>query len=204
MGRLKNLNFTIIPRQRDKLNGEDVVSKPEPHSRQVQGISKYLITLCSSVKGPRFRKEKPTAQSVQDDPSHWTDGLSLRAKGFAVIFLINMTFIAVAIGLSKKYDDDRGFLNGAVIYEGSCTLTKRWSTALHLIINILSTCMLAMSTYCMQVLVAPTRQDIDEHHARKRWLDIGYISWRNILVLDKYRLVLLMILAITAIPFHLM
>ncbi|KAJ5976048.1 hypothetical protein N7481_009755 [Penicillium waksmanii] len=139
MGGPKNLNFTINRRQRDKLNGEDAVSKPEPHNRQVQGISKYLIALCSSVKCLRFRREKRTAQSVQDDSSHWTDGLLLRAKGFAVIFLINMAFIAVAIGLLKKYDDDRGFLNGAVIYEGSCTLTKRWSTALHLIINILST-----------------------------------------------------------------
>lgn len=83
-------------------------------------------------------------------------------------------------------------------------MTSQWSTALHLIINILSTGILAASNYCMQTLVAPTREDIDASHARGKWLDIGTPSLGNLKVTPKHRVALWLVLWITATPFHLM
>ncbi|KAJ5694398.1 hypothetical protein N7536_004810 [Penicillium majusculum] len=92
----------------------------------------------------------------------------------------------------------------AVIYQSSCTLSNRWDIALHLTINILGTSILAASNYCMQTLVAPTREEIDEFHVRGRWLDIGSASVKNLLAIGRGRLVLWVVLLITTTPFHLL
>ncbi|PYI08291.1 hypothetical protein BO78DRAFT_74851 [Aspergillus sclerotiicarbonarius CBS 121057] len=91
-----------------------------------------------------------------------------------------------------------------VMYEGSCALTKRWNLAIHLIINVLSTAILAASNYCMQSLVAPSREEVDKYHAQKRRLDIGVPSIRNLSAVGRYRTVLWFVLLITATPFHLL
>lgn len=155
-------------------------------------------------------EQRSSADEIEDGDQStsskhsWIDGVYLCAKGSALLLLINLVFIATAAGLASKYPDQRGFASGSVIYEGSCVLTKRWSAALHLIINILSTCILGASNYCMQTLAAPSREDIDKFHAQRRWLDIGRTSLRNLLAMGRYRLTLWFILLITTTPFHLL
>lgn len=78
---------------------------------------------------------------------------------------------------------------------------SRW---LHLMVNILSTALLAASNYCMHCLSAPTRQDIDEAHSKRRWLDIGVPSIRNLRSISKARVFLWSLLAISSIPLHLL
>lgn len=134
----------------------------------------------------------------------WIEGVYLCAKGSTVVLFLHLMFVAIAAGLASRYPDKRGFASGSVMYEGSCVLTKRWSIALHLIINILSTCILGASNYCMQTLVAPSREDIDQAHARRRWLDIGCASLRNLFAIGRSRLGLWAVLMVTATPFHLM
>lgn len=125
--------------------------------------------------------------------------------------LLNIILFAIASGLanSSKYRTlnnihNNTFSTTEIIYEGSCTLTKRWDTALHFIINVLSTVILSASNYCMQSLVAPTRKDIDKVHAEREWLDIGVPSTRNLDVVGTGQLVLWRLLLITATPFHLL
>lgn len=134
----------------------------------------------------------------------WINGVYLCAKAGAVVFIINLTFIGIAAGLASRFPDNESFGNSAVIYRGDCGISKRWDTALHMIINVLSTCILAASNYCMQTLVAPTREEIDSHHAVWKWLDIGSASVKNLFAIEKYRLVLWLVLMLTATPFHLM
>ncbi|CAG8005743.1 unnamed protein product [Penicillium salamii] len=134
----------------------------------------------------------------------WLAGVSLCVKGAALILLVNLVFIAVVAGMARKYPTAHQFSGSQIFYEGDCTLTSRWSTALHLIINILSTGILAASNYCMQTLVAPTREEIDSSHAQGKWLDIGTPSLRNLKVIPKHRVALWLVLLVTATPFHLM
>jgi hypothetical protein len=126
------------------------------------------------------------------------------ARAAALVLLINLVFIAVAAGLASRDPDNGSFSSSVVLYRGSCGVSKRWDTALHLIINVLSTCILAASNYCMQTLVAPTREEVDAHHAQRKWLDIGTASVKNLSVIGRDRLALWVILMLTATPFHLM
>ncbi|CAG8107401.1 unnamed protein product [Penicillium olsonii] len=149
-------------------------------------------------------KAKAPDNNAQTNNQDWLAGVYLCAKGAAFLLLVNVTFIAIIAGLARNHPTAQHFSGSRVFYEGSCTLTSRWSTAIHLIINILSTGILAASNYCMQTLVAPTREEIDFSHARGKWLDIGTPSLRNLKAIPKHRVALWVFLLITATPFHLM
>lgn len=49
--------------------------------------------------------------------------------------------------------------------------------------------------YC---LTPPSREEIDREHARGRWVDIGAMSFRNLRVVSKKRLILLLMLGLTS------
>ncbi|KAJ5813671.1 uncharacterized protein N7503_000421 [Penicillium pulvis] len=168
--------------------------------------SSQLEEHASLLKSQRIDRE--TSHDNEDNKSQivdhrWIDGVYLCAKASALIMLLNLALITTAAGLSRKYDNSK-FPTSAVFYRGNCTLCKRWDLALHIIINVLSTCILAASNNCMQALVAPTREEINKAHAQRRWLDIGNASMRNLIAAGRCRLVLWLCLLITATPFHLL
>lgn len=113
------------------------------------------------------------------------------------IFLLNVAMTIWAVKTSK-WDGGVG-----IIRDGDCRRTKKLSFWLHFAINVFSTLLLGASNYCMQCLSSPTRQDIDKAHARKEWLDIGISSVRNLRRISWKRIVLWWLLAITALPLHL-
>lgn len=56
----------------------------------------------------------------------------------------------------------------------------------------------------MQILVAPTRQEIDRAHASHTWLHIGVPSLRNLTKIDPRRVVIYAILALSSCTLHLL
>lgn len=152
----------------------------------------------------RNELEESEAQGSHQSKPDWIGGVYLCAKGTAILLLLNLTLTATAAGLASKYTQRGGSFIVAVIYDGSCNTTSRWNTALHLIVNIFSTCILAASNYCMQTLVAPSRDELDISHAKRQWLDIGSASVKNLFVISFDRLGLWLVLLITATPFHLL
>ena len=87
---------------------------------------------------------------------------------------------------------------------GSCDKTKKITLWVDLAINILSTILLSASNNCTQLLSAPTREDIDKAHAKRRWLDIGVPSVRNLSLIPRWRVILWALLFLSSIPFHLL
>ncbi|KAF2155261.1 hypothetical protein K461DRAFT_110724 [Myriangium duriaei CBS 260.36] len=73
----------------------------------------------------------------------------------------------------------------------------------HLLVNVLATGLLAASNYAMQVLVSPTRYEVDKAHARRKWLDVGLPSLRNIRAVSWWRLLLWCGLVLSSLPLHL-
>ena len=144
------------------------------------------------------------SETRTDTRPQWVKGVYICATVSATVLLINIVLLGVAAGLAAKNSQNTGFSVTQVVYEGSCALTKRWGVALHLLINGLSTTILAASNYCMQALVAPSREDADKYHSQKRYLDIGVPSVRNFAAVGRYRTILWLVLLVTATPFHLL
>lgn len=162
-------------------------------------------TSAFSFNGRQRRYPPPYAEQVEGTISqepHWLRGVYLCARVGACVLLINVISMSVAAGLSTRYSAKSQLSGSKIVYEGNCSAVKNWDTALHLVINVLSTSILGASNYCMQSLVAPTREEIDVCHAKGKWLDIGTASIGNLFKIGRRRVVLWIILMITATPFH--
>jgi hypothetical protein len=121
----------------------------------------------------------------------------------AVVLFINVGFLAWAIR-GRGITGPLGVKVG-VLSETSCESTKRANIGVHLVINILSSCLLGASNYCMQCLSAPTRSEVDKAHRANSWLDIGIPSLHNVASssLGTRKRIYWWILAISSLPLHL-
>ena len=115
-----------------------------------------------------------------------------------VVLLINVVSCTIAVSKYKVQG------NLAILYEGDCDKVKRLDLWLHLVINILSTMLLAASHYSMQCVSAPTRTDIDRAHRKNSWMDVGIPSVRNLRFISWPRKILFCCLILSSVPLHLM
>jgi len=93
------------------------------------------------------------------------------------VFLVNLIWTSYAINGYEPVAD--GYFAG-ILFQGSCSTTRKLDLWLHLLINILSSLLLWSSNFCMQILAAPTRDEVDKAHAEGKWFDIGIVSFRNL------------------------
>lgn len=128
----------------------------------------------------------------------WRGGAKIAFGGAIFVFSANIIILIIMSAGFKHMD------GMAMIYIGSCTTTERINTGIHFLVNVLSTGLLAASNFCMQILTAPTREEVDKAHARGTWLDIGITSIRNLKTLRKQKVVLWWLLMLSTVPLHLL
>lgn len=85
-----------------------------------------------------------------------------------------------------------------------CDSTRQYNRWIHFTINALSTALLGASNYCAQLLVAPTRKEVDNAHSKKTWLDIGIQSFRNLRKVNLKRRTLWVLLMLSSGLLHLL
>jgi len=163
--------------------------------------SKYssieLLTLDSEI--PR---EQPGSSLLwmPDWYTGWHTGVLACAVSVVVVLLINVS-LTIYAATNPEYKMERGI---GTLYSGSCDKSRTIGLWLHLVINVLSTLLLSGSNYTQQCLAAPTRSEIDAAHARRRWMDIGVPSVRNLFRIKPERTFLWVAIGITSIPLHLL
>ena len=128
----------------------------------------------------------------------WRGGVVLAISATSFVLLLNIIFAIIA---GAAHHSEPGF---TTIYRGSCEVYERTYTGLKVLVNIFSTVLLGASNYCMQRLVAPTRSEIDAAHAKRRFLDIGKPSLRNLFSINWVRIVLWSLLLLSSLPLHLL
>ena len=121
----------------------------------------------------------------------------------ALIFGISTLIlnIAVASWLSRA----SGFSPDLVaIQQMSCKSSRRIILVVGLIINVLSTLLLAASNYCMQILSSPLREEVDTAHGTYKWFYIGVPNFHNLRYIPWTRRLLFLTLAVSSLPVHLL
>ena len=119
---------------------------------------------------------------------------------FTGISIVCVTNFCLAIWAWLHYEKTEDGI--VVLFEGECGTAKRADTLAHIVINILSTLLFGVSNLTLQLLVAPTREEVDQAHAKGNWLDIGVPSFRNLWSISRSRAILWCILAVSSIPLH--
>ena len=130
----------------------------------------------------------------------WHTGVLACATSVIIVLFINIGLTIYAAS-NPEYRTERGI---GTLYSGSCDKSRTIGLWLHLGINILSTLLLSGSNYTQQCLAAPTCSEIDAAHARRRWMDIGVPSVRNLFRIRAERRFLWIAIGITSIPLHLL
>ncbi|RSL94620.1 hypothetical protein CEP52_012516 [Fusarium oligoseptatum] len=100
--------------------------------------------------------------------SGWRFGLFAGAASCTVVFIVNLFALVWAVTRNEK-----NWVGQPILQEGPCSDMRFLNAGLHLIINALSSVLLAASNYGMQCISAPTRADVDKAHFKGGWLDIG-------------------------------
>ncbi|KAF5559364.1 hypothetical protein FNAPI_4808 [Fusarium napiforme] len=128
--------------------------------------------------------------------------------------LTTLLFVTLFVSLfSLKRDDgddavtsgrDAGdALGQSVLYKGNCDTTAKANLWIHLLINIVSTGILASSNFFMQGLVAPTRAEVDAAHRSGHWLEIGVQSLKNFRFLGWRKILFWSLFSMSSVPLHL-
>lgn len=128
----------------------------------------------------------------------WRKAVVATAIAAGVVLVMNLTFAVVAMAKFSVMDGI------GQIYIGDCGVVKRWNTALHLLINVLSTMLLAASSFTLQCLGCPTRSEVDAAHQKRLALDIGLTSFTNLFYIKWWKAWIWLMLCLTTVPFHLL
>jgi hypothetical protein len=92
---------------------------------------------------------------------------------------MNVIFIIVATARAGSQYGGVAF-GSNILYEGSCTTAKDMKIGIHLIINLFSVVLTATSSFSSNILMSPSRMDVDRAHSERNWLTIGVFSMRNL------------------------
>ncbi|KAK3360958.1 hypothetical protein B0T24DRAFT_643184 [Lasiosphaeria ovina] len=147
------------------------------------------------TQSTRWRRIRSTLKV----PSGWRFSLLSGAVLAVGVLLVNIGVLLWAVTQPTAVGDGDG---RRILFDGSCDKAKNINTALHVLINVLSSLLLGASNYGMQCLSAPTRTEVDRAHARGASLEIGIPSTRNIGSISSKRLLLWLLLALSSLPLH--
>lgn len=128
----------------------------------------------------------------------WRNSVLIFAGSATAVFFLNLAFTIWTVAFGGA-----GGIDGIGVFaEGDCGNIRAGNIVVHLLINVLSTVLLAGSNFCMQILSAPTRREVDKAHARGKWLDIGVPSVRNWTSVSWTSRTLWLLLGVSSIPLH--
>lgn len=139
-----------------------------------------------------------TRLSLQWIPSGWRRAALVNIGLLTISLLVLASLLATSISATGDVKQSWKF------YVAECNSTTLADIWLHLLINGLSTAILASSNFFMQVLNAPTRSDINLAHEKGQWFDIGISSVHNIFRLSYFKQLAWFCLLLTSIPIHIL
>lgn len=185
----------------DLLDGS--LSSNEAHE---EGAFSPPLTRCHEHPDFASREKIPWFLKEADPESPRARHLLWRSKPNVV--LSSVTILAVAILLINFIAIlvlSRIFPGGA-LFRGDCGTASARNTYIHLVVNVISTALLGCSNLCMQLLVAPTRQEVERAHAKTPpvSLDIGIPSFSNLRFISRKRAMLWALLGAASLPLHLL
>lgn len=128
----------------------------------------------------------------------WFTTVSLGLILAIIVFLVNISLLAWSYSRFsvEKYT--------AVVFTGSCAKTSKITAAAELAINILSTLLLAASNNCAQLLISPTRTEVERAHGKGIWIHVGPANSRNFQWIRKWRVAVWALLFASSVPLHLL
>ncbi|KAB8207648.1 hypothetical protein BDV34DRAFT_223209 [Aspergillus parasiticus] len=196
-----NSNCEMVVDSTKLLEDEAVELSAIAPTRKRQGTwastkSWYSRTVLRSGKG--YNRLPVKAQ----DPTHfhgWRFGALTSCILVGICLGLN---VAATIYVRVTYPPSSD--NLGLIQESDCDHIHSVDSRLHYALNVVATVLVSASNYNMQCLTSPTRAEVDQAHAQRKWLDIGVHSIRNLPFIGRAKLALWLALLVSTLPLHLL
>ncbi|RGP57541.1 tkl protein kinase, partial [Fusarium sporotrichioides] len=151
-------------------------------------LSKYI---------PEFEPERLRPSTIKGREAKIIQMLRIQISVAVLIFALQLGVTIWSICAFPS--DARGT---GTFFWGDCSTIRRADKAAHVALNILSSLFLGVGHYCMQVLVAPTRKELDSAHHKGKAMEIGVPSLENLKRIESKRVVLWFALGAIATLLH--
>jgi len=153
-------------------------------------LSKYIATVDPS---------NPRADTLRVKMAKRKTMLKIHVFLPLAILVVN---IALTVWAITSYSPDyRGM---GTLSSGDCSTTNTINGVAHLALNIVSSLFLGAGNYCMQTLVAPSRDEINKAHSKGKSLDTGVPNVKNLRDIDGRRVIIWALIGILATLLHLL
>jgi hypothetical protein len=124
-----------------------------------------------------------------------TGTLNVLLSTICLVILLSCFLISITRGGSS--------IDGnTIIFTGDCTKASALNMGLHLLLNLISSLVFASSNYFMQVLSAPSREEVNKAHQQLRSLDIGISSMKNLRFISRFKLLAWLLFLLSSVPIH--
>ena len=130
--------------------------------------------------------------------SGWRGGVVFNSLVAVLVLGVELVLLIVVSIRTRMFAGD------SAVWVGGCDRADRIGIGLRALVNIFGVALLAGANYAFQVLSSPTRREVDRAHGRKRWLDIGVPSVRNLRHISGFRATLASIVLFTAVSIQVM
>lgn len=128
----------------------------------------------------------------------WRAGVELNLLLTLFILLVGVVCLIAVLAKGSVSSGE------SVLFSGSCATASGISWGLHGVMNLFAVALIAGANYVFQVLSSPTRAEVSVAHQKKRWLDIGIPSVRNLMHIQGIRTLLVIVVLVSAIATQLM
>ncbi|KAK3378109.1 hypothetical protein B0H63DRAFT_236952 [Podospora didyma] len=123
----------------------------------------------------------------------WRAGLALNVLLWFLILVAGFVCFILAISRVSL------FAGRSVIFAGSCAMASSINWGLHAALSAFGVVLVAGANYVFQVLSSPTRNELDVAHEKRKWLDLGIPSLRNLRHVEGTRTMLAIIILLSAV-----
>jgi hypothetical protein len=107
-----------------------------------------------------------------------------------------LVYIAFLVWIYTNLQIENGV---AEVFSGNCPEASRVATYSHFVTSAFAVLLFAVGTHAAQLLLSPTRAEVENAHARDRWLHIGVGGLRNMKWIHKRRLIRAVVLLMTSV-----
>ncbi|KAJ5187701.1 hypothetical protein N7449_010695 [Penicillium cf. viridicatum] len=197
------VNRAATQEQRESISTENPDEDEGPHTNESTKGSRPLCYKFANkaMLGqyiPELDEASPRSKTRKNEASKRAKMVRNQLITAVAVCIAN---IVVLVCFSVLFPPDS--LGVGTLRIGDCTDIRTIDSAAHVILNILSSLFLGAGSYCMQILVAPSRREMDAAHARGVSLDIGVPSLRNLKYITRGRILQWLGLGVLSVCLHL-
>ncbi|KAI0172715.1 hypothetical protein GGR52DRAFT_419276 [Hypoxylon sp. FL1284] len=123
---------------------------------------------------------------------------------YCLILVVSVWLLCLvyAIWIGATHKAEPGLVY--TLQTGNCGAARSLNFWIHLVINIQASSLYAVSSFVMQRIVAPAREDVDKAHHARQQLKIGSLAIMNLSLLGNKRVSVFALLWASSLPIHLM